>query len=201
MFSCPFSVCHWRRRFTLIHRIPFRAGVRRYPFQRRCPLMCRSSLMRHDLIGSIYVQLLENDLLFPERISTNPLPYCFDSGFSPHTFQAFWPSPVFNPPEFLIMFIWQIDEHSRNFQQFYGFGNLRMGFSALRKGNHSHMVFIWHPTPYWRCDRWEQTALAQVPEGMVVQKQPSLQPSHLIFSSFGQHESCNRTYGTSYYYH
>ena len=64
-----------------------------------------------------------------------------------------------------------------------------------REGQLQPRGFTWHPTPCWRCDSWEQTALAQVPEGTVVQKQPSLQPSHLIVSSFGQHESCNRTYG------
>ena len=51
-----------------------------------------------------YVQLFGNDLLFPEWILMNLLPYCFDSNFSPHTFQTSWPSPVFNPPEFLITF-------------------------------------------------------------------------------------------------
>jgi hypothetical protein len=49
-----------------------------------------------------YVQLSGHDLLFPEWISTNPLPYCFVSGFSPQTFRASWQSPVFNTPEFLI---------------------------------------------------------------------------------------------------
>ena len=34
--------------------------------------MCRSSLMRHDLIGR-YVQHSGHGLLFPERISANPL--------------------------------------------------------------------------------------------------------------------------------
>jgi len=47
--------------------------------------MCRSTRMRHDLIGSICSH--GHDLLFPERISANPLPYRFDSGFSLHTFQ------------------------------------------------------------------------------------------------------------------
>jgi hypothetical protein len=47
---------------------------------------------------------------------------------------------------------------------------------------------------------WQnQTALAQVPEETVVQKQPSLLPSCLIVFSFGQHESCNRTYGRTIY--
>jgi hypothetical protein len=55
------------------------------------------------------------DLLFPERISANLLPYHFDSGFSPHTFQASWPSPVFNPPELFILFNCTIDKHSQNF--------------------------------------------------------------------------------------
>jgi hypothetical protein len=44
-----------------------------------------------------------------------------------------------------------------------------------------------------------KTASAQVPEGTVVQQQPSLQPSCLIVSSFGQHESCNRNYGRTMY--
>ena len=65
-----------------------------------------------------YVQLSGHDLLFPQQISANPLPYCFDSNFSPHTFQESWTSPIFNPPEFLIMFNCQIDEHSQNFQWF-----------------------------------------------------------------------------------
>jgi len=52
-----------------------------------------------------------------------------------------------------------------------------------------------HPTTCSSCDRREQTALAHEPQGTVVQKQPSSQPSGLTVSSFGQHESCNRTYG------
>ena len=38
---------------ALFRRISFKAGVRRYPFERRCTLMCRLALMRHGLIGSI----------------------------------------------------------------------------------------------------------------------------------------------------
>ena len=59
--------------------------------------------------------------------------------------------------------------------------------------------FPWHPPPCCRCDRCKQTALVQVPKGIVVQKQPSLQPSHLNVSTFGQHESLNRTYGRTRY--
>jgi hypothetical protein len=106
--------------------------------------MCRSSLMRYDLIGSI-VQLSGHDLLFPERISADPLPYCFDSGFSPHTFQASWPSSVFNTPEFLITFNCPKDEISWNFQWFQVFENLGIWFSAFVKGNHSHTVFLETP--------------------------------------------------------
>ena len=40
-------------------------------------------------------------LLFPERISPNALPHCFDGCVSPHTPRASWPNPVFNTPEFL----------------------------------------------------------------------------------------------------
>jgi hypothetical protein len=35
---------------TLYSCISFRAGVRRCPFERRCAVICSSSLMRHDLI-------------------------------------------------------------------------------------------------------------------------------------------------------
>jgi len=38
----------------LVRRISFKVRVRRRPFERRCALMCRSSLMRHDFIGSIF---------------------------------------------------------------------------------------------------------------------------------------------------
>jgi hypothetical protein len=67
------------------------------------------------------------------------------------------------------------------------------------EGQSQSYGFPWHPTPCWRCNRLEQTALAQVPEAIVVQKQLYLQTSCLIVSSFGQHESCNRTYGRTMY--
>jgi len=111
-----------RDALLLCVRTPSKQELRRCSFERRCALMCRSSLTRHDL--SRYVQLLGHDLLFLEWISANPLPYCFDSGFSPHTFQASWPSPVFNTPEILIPFNCPIDEISRNFQLFQEFENL-----------------------------------------------------------------------------
>jgi len=41
--------------------------------------------------------------------------------------------------------------------------------------------------------------LAQIPEETVVQNQPTLQPSQLIFATFGQHEGFNRTYGKTMY--
>jgi hypothetical protein len=66
------------------------------------------------------------------------------------------------------------------------------------KGNHSHMVFLDTPL-HVDADRREQTALRQVPEGTVVQNQPSLQPSHLICTTFGQYEGFNRTYGKTMY--
>jgi len=89
-----------------------------------------------------YVQHM---ILFPERISANPLPYCFGSGFSPHTFQPSWPSPVFNTPELRITFNCPIDEISQNFQWFQESENLRIWFSAFVKGNHSHAVFVETP--------------------------------------------------------
>jgi len=48
-------------------------------------------------------------------------------------------------------------------------------------------------------DRFEQTALVQVSEETVVQKQLSLQLSCLTVSSFGQRERCNRTYDRTMY--
>jgi hypothetical protein len=66
-FSCPFSACHWRGRFALVHHTSFKVGVTRCPFEWRCALMCRSSLMRHDLIGSI--------------CSAFNTTFCFQSGF------------------------------------------------------------------------------------------------------------------------
>ena len=175
MFLCPFSACHRRRCFALVCQISFKAGLRRCPFEWRCVLMCRSSMMRHDLIGSICSAFGTWSSVSRAEFSEST-PYCFDSGCSPHTFQASWPSPVFNPPEFLIMFNCWIDEHSWNFHWFYESEKLRMGFSAIGKGNCSHKVV---PDTPLHVDAVtdEQTALAQVPEGTVVQKQPSLQPS------------------------
>ena len=94
-----------------------------------------------------YIELCGHDLMFPERISANSLPYCFDSGFSPHTFQVSWPNPVFNTPEFLITFNCPIDKISRNFKWFQVFENLSIWFSAFVKDNHGHIVFLETPLP------------------------------------------------------
>jgi len=114
---CPFSACHWRRHFALVRRISFKAGVRRCPFERRCALMCRSSLMRHGLIGSICSAFGTWSSVSRADFSESA-PILFCSGFNPHTFQVSWTSLVFNPPDFLILFNCWIDEHSRNFQSF-----------------------------------------------------------------------------------
>jgi hypothetical protein len=137
---------------------------------------------------------LGRDFLFPEWILANLLLYSFASGFSPHTFQASWMSPVFNPPEFLVVFKlpnrWTFAKFSMVLRV-WRFENL---IFCNWEGQSQPHGFIWHHTPCWCRDRREQTALAQVPEGAVVQKQPSLQPFCLIVSSFGQHVSCSRTY-------
>jgi hypothetical protein len=140
------------------------------------------------------VQLLGHDLLFPEQILANPLSHCFDSGLSPQIFQASWMSPIINPPEFLIMFHCLIEI-------FNGFKSSKFENRIFHncEGQSQPHGFPWHSTPCWRCDRLARIALAQVSEETVVQKQPSLQPSHLIVSSFGQHESCNRIYGRTMY--
>jgi len=91
-----------------------------------------------------YVLLSGHDL-FPERISANPLPYCFDDRFSPHTFQASWTSPIFNTTEIHITFNCPKDEISRNFQWFQEFENFKSWFSAFVNGIHSQTVFLETP--------------------------------------------------------
>jgi hypothetical protein len=62
---------------------------------------------------------------------------------------------------------------------------LRVGFSATVKGNHSHMVFL--DTPLQVDAVIEESKLPWHKYlKRVVQKQPSLQPSHFIVSSCGQ---------------
>ena len=114
-FHALFSACHWRSHCALVCQISFKAWVRRCPFNCHYAVMCRSSLMRHDVNQT---NIFSSLLLFPERILTKPLPNCFESGLSPHTSWVYWPSSVFNPSEFLIIFTCLIDEHSRNFQWF-----------------------------------------------------------------------------------
>jgi len=73
-----------------------------------------------------------------------------------------------------------------------------MGFSAIVKGNHSHMVL--NDTPLHVDDvtdasklLWHKYLRDSSPNTAI------LTPSRLIVSSFGQHESCNRTYGRTSY--
>jgi len=56
-------------------------------------------------------------------------------------------------------------------------------------------------TPHTMLTLWQTRAncLGTSTEGTIVQKQPSLQPSHLTVSSFRQHECGNRTYGRTMY--
>jgi hypothetical protein len=74
-----------------------------------------------------------------------------------------------------------------------------MGFYAIGKGNHSHMVLIDTPLHVDAVTDESKLPWHKVPEGTVVQKQPSLPPSRLTVSSFGQHGSYNRTYGRTTY--
>ena len=48
-----FSAYNRRRRSVLVRRISIKAGVRRCPFERKWAVICSSSLMKHNLIGSI----------------------------------------------------------------------------------------------------------------------------------------------------
>ena len=114
VFMCPFSVCHWKSRCALVCQISFKAWVR------RCPFNCQYALIPDEAWhqSGWYVQPLGHNLLFLERISAKPLPHCFESGHSPHFSRVSWPSSVFNPAEFLIMFTCPIDEHSWNFRWF-----------------------------------------------------------------------------------
>jgi hypothetical protein len=119
-------VCWINPEFGHCSLFPSLRGLRTYQH----PIVCsalgtRSSVPRADIGESI--------------------PYSFDSGFSPHTFQASWPGPVLNTPELLITFNCPIDEISRNFHWFQEFENLRIWFSAFVKGNYSHTVFLETP--------------------------------------------------------
>ena len=123
--------------------------------------MCRSSQMRHNLIESICSALRTWSSVSRVDFGESTLPYCFDSGFSPHIFQASWLSPVFNTPEFLTTFNCLIDEISRNFQWFQEFENLRIWFSTFVKGNHSHMIFL--ETPLHVNTAWDINNLRTLP--------------------------------------
>ena len=137
MFSCLFLACHWRRCSAFVRQTALTARVRMCPFERWCALLCRSSLTMLD-IDQVAMLISRDKILFPQQILVNLLPHCFDSGFSPRTFQASWLSP----PEFLITFNCLKDVHSWNFQWFLEFETLRIGFSTIVKGNHSHVVFM-----------------------------------------------------------
>jgi len=112
IFLCLFSACHWRRHSALVRWISFKAGAK-CPFGERCALMCRLSLMRHDMIGSICSVLGT---------------ICFQSGFprircctvlivaSALTLFRRPDRAIFNTPEFLIMFNCPIDEIFNGFK-------------------------------------------------------------------------------------
>jgi hypothetical protein len=68
MFSCPFLACHRRRRSALVQWITVAAAVRLYPFEWLCALMCRSSLMMHDI-----------DQV--DMFRCQDMVFCFQSGF------------------------------------------------------------------------------------------------------------------------
>ena len=61
---------------------------------------------------------------------------------------------------------------------------------AVMEGNHSHLAFLDTPLHVDVMTNWSKLPWRQVSKVTVVQKQPSFQPSRLIVSSFGQHESC-----------
>ena len=73
---------------------------------------------------------------------------------------------------------------------------MRMGFSTVVKGNHSHMVSLDTPLHVDAV-----TDSSKLPCNKYLERQQSTNshrynpPPRLIVSSFGQHESCNRTYG------
>ena len=129
LYSCPLDLLESRSKVSL---------------EQWCPLTCRSSLMRHNLIGSICSALGSWSSLSRVDFGESA-PCCFDSGFSPHTFRASWPSPVFNTLQFLIAFNCPIDKILRNFQWFQEFENLKIRFATFVKGNHSHMIFLETP--------------------------------------------------------
>ena len=125
-FSCLFLACHWRRRFTLVYLISFKAGVRRCPFEWRCAVMCGSSLMRHDLIGSICSAFGTWSSVSRADFGESA-PVLFWWHLQPSHLSGILTKPCLQPSRVKC----RIDEHSRNFQWFQVFENLRMGFSQL----------------------------------------------------------------------
>jgi hypothetical protein len=71
--------------------------------------------MRHDFIGLICSASGTWSSVSRAHFSKSA-PVLFWQRLQPSYFQVPWMSPVFNPPEFLIMFNCWIDEHSQNFQ-------------------------------------------------------------------------------------
>ena len=129
---------------------------------------------------------------------------CFQSGFRwilSHTvLRAASALTLFRRPDRTLSCTFQNVLISCNFpindmrKIFSGFKSLKIWeWDFLQLG--SAIKATWHRNPCWRSDRRQQTALAQLHEGTTVQKQPSVQPSRLTVSSFGQHVSCNRTDG------
>jgi hypothetical protein len=67
IFFCLFSACYWRRISVIVCHISFKVGVR-CPFQHWCALVCRSSLMMHDIDQT-------------GMSSSQDMIFCFQSGF------------------------------------------------------------------------------------------------------------------------
>ena len=125
MFSCQFSACHWRRCSVLVCRISLKAGGRRCPFDCQYTLMCR----QHPWWGMTSIRPICLALGTRTSVSRADFGESIPVPQSSHS-SAVLIEPVFNPPEFLIMFNCLIDEHSWNFQWFQELKNLRIGFSA-----------------------------------------------------------------------
>jgi len=71
-FFVPILGGHWRRCCALVCQISFKAGVVRFPFQQKCTVICRLSLMRHSFIGLICSAFRKRSSV-SRAISANPL--------------------------------------------------------------------------------------------------------------------------------
>ena len=73
--------------------------------------------------------------------------FCFDSGFSPHKSQAFWPSPVCSTPEFLIRFNCTREGNFAKFSKVSRVWKFENPIFSICEGQSQPHGFPWNPNP------------------------------------------------------